>query len=151
MKISIRQSVFETNSSSTHALTLIDLEEYTKCITGQSKFLINKNDYRIEKYIDNKYIDILQLEEYKNNGLDLDEFINLNSDDLDEDISYGFKNLNSDSDEPLYLDIQTLENGQKIPSNYIAISYKLLKGLEIFFEVKATQKGISIILLNIPC
>lgn len=152
MKISIRQSVFETNSSSTHAMTLFDLSEYNNCIIGKSKFLINKNDYRIEKYINNKYVDIFQLEEYRDHGIDLDEFIkSYNNYDADEDISFGFKNLDSDSYEFLYLDIKTIDRDQKIPPEYVAISYNLLKNREIDFALKATQKGISIIVLTIPC
>jgi len=152
MKIEIRQSVFETNSSSTHAMTLVDLTEYNKCIIGKSKFLISKNDYRIEKYINNKYVDIFQLEEYQDHGIDLDEFVKShNGYEENEDISFGFKNLDSDSYEFLYLDISIINNDQKIPSEYVAISYDLLKNQEINFTLKGTQKGISIIILNIPC
>lgn len=46
MKYQIRQNVFETNSSSTHSLSLMSSSDYKKWINGELKYGINTYNFK---------------------------------------------------------------------------------------------------------
>ncbi len=77
MKIAIRRGVFETNSSSTHSISICSKEEYDKWKAGE---LLYDDNYRAEKQFITREEAIKKLKESKYYK-DLDYS---NKDDLDE-------------------------------------------------------------------
>lgn len=87
MKIQIRQSVFETNSSSVHSITMCDSENFKKWKNDEMKFCANSETFlsndaanieNSKKFEEDNISSIYEVPEYKlwKYYLSFDEFFN---------------------------------------------------------------------------
>ena len=83
MKLNIRKSVFETNSSSTHSLTIVSKEEFEKFKKGE--LIFNKWESKLIEVTEEIKKNLLLAE----NGDDMEE-------DFDEDDYESYENLGGD-------------------------------------------------------
>ena len=88
----VRRSVFETNSSSVHSITMCMKSDYDKWVDGElywdrwgkklvSKETVDKSDYKGQYYSYEKYCDEIEYEEF------LDEFVTTSGDTV---VSFGY-------------------------------------------------------------
>jgi hypothetical protein len=115
MKISIRQSVFETNSSSTHSMTILSSQQIEDLKNNKSKILIHKNQLSIYNLHNKTHIQP-SFDENKE-GILLSSII---KNFYELDLYIGGQN---DENDPHLLEFEIIKNGKLIPSNYYALNY----------------------------